>query len=51
MIVSAGAAVTAFGWGTRLRFYFGLLPYEQSKSASVEAFDLEEGYIIRPISD
>jgi len=51
IILCAGAAMMAFGWGIRLRFYFGLLPFEKSKSASVEASDLEEGYIIRPISD
>jgi len=50
VILSVGAA-TAFGWGIRFRFYFGLLPYEQSKSVSVEAYDLEGRYIVRPISD
>jgi len=51
IILCAGAAMTAFGWGIRFRFYFGLLPFEESKSVSVEAFDLEERYIVRPISD
>jgi hypothetical protein len=50
IILSVGAA-TAFGWGIHFRFYFGLLPFEQSKSASVEASDLEGRYIVRPISD
>jgi len=51
IILCAGAAMTALGWGMRIRFYFGLLPFEESKSASVEAFDLEERYIVRPVSD
>jgi len=50
IILSVGAA-TAFGWGIRFRFYFGLLPYERSKSVSVEASDLKGGYVVRPISD
>ena len=45
------SAATGFGWGIHVRFYFGLLPFEESKSASVEAYDLEGKYIIRPISD
>ena len=51
IIFSAASVATAFGWGIRFRFYFGLLPFEESKSASVEASDLEGRYIVRPISD
>jgi len=51
IILCAGTAMTALGWGIRIRFYFGLLPFEESKSASVESFNLEEGYIVRPVSD
>ena len=51
LIILSVSAATAFGWGIRFRFYFGLLPFEKSKSATVEAYDLVEGYIIRPISD
>ena len=51
LILSVSAVTTAFGWGIRFRFYFGLLPFEESKSASVEAYDLEGRYIVRPISD
>ena len=48
-LIVFGAIATGFGW--EIRFYFGLLPFEESKSASVEASDLEGRYIIRPISD
>jgi hypothetical protein len=51
ILLSAGAAMTAFGWGARIRFYFGLLPFEESRSASVMASDVEGSNIIRPISD
>jgi len=51
IIFSTASFATAFGWGIRFRFYFGLLPFEESKSASVEASDLEGRYIVRPISD
>lgn len=49
LIFSAALVATAFG--CEIRYYFGLLPFEESKSASVEASDLEGRYIIRPISD
>jgi len=49
IIFSAASVATTFGWG--IRFYFGLLPFEESKSASVMASDLEGRDIIRPISD
>jgi hypothetical protein len=51
IIFSAASVATTFGWGIHVRFYFGLLPFEKSKSASVEAYDLEGRYIVRPISD
>jgi hypothetical protein len=42
---------TGFGWGIHVRFCLGLLPFKESKSASVEASGLEGRYIVRPISD
>ena len=51
IVFSAVFVATAFGLGIRFRFYFGLLPFEESRSASVEASDLEGRYIVRPISD
>jgi hypothetical protein len=50
-LIVFNAISTAFGWGICFRFYFGLLPFEESKSVSVEASDLEGRYIVRPISD
>ena len=50
-LIVFNAISTAFGWEICFRFYFGLLPFKESKSASVEASDLEGKYIVRPISD
>lgn len=43
---------TALGWVIRFRFYFHILPFERSKSASVAMIDDTRGVlVIRPISD
>ena len=50
-LIVFSAILTGFGWGIQVRFCLGLLPFKVSKSAAVEASDLEGRYIVRPISD
>ena len=46
------SAATSFGWVISVRFYFGLLPFEESKSASVAMMDdPRDTLLVRPISN
>jgi len=54
LFISFGAVsvATNFGWWVRLRFQFGLIPFEEPKSPCVAMTDVERGgLVIRPISD
>ena len=45
------SAATSSGWVISVRFYFGLLPFEESKSASVAMMDEpRDTLLVRPIS-
>jgi hypothetical protein len=51
IVFGAISVVTDFGWVIYVRFYFNLLPFEESKSASVAMIDEStDSLVVRPIS-
>jgi hypothetical protein len=52
IIFSVVSVATAFGWGIRFKFYFGLLPFDKPGSPSIAMTDeIEGGLVIRVMPD